>query len=275
MGTDVYITDVPISEALDPQYREFVLNLPGLANEDLCIRHRGSGNRAYILIHGIGMSAKYYLPLANILAEDAQVFLVELPGFSRNDKPSRPLSMAEFADSVWEGMVAMWAQRYPEPENVVVVGHSMGTQVAVEMAVDTPVEPEAVVLMAPTVNDQESTRWQQAMRILQDSYRESPKLGPLVVLSYLRCGMPWFFKTLTEMLEHQMRERLAKVNYPVLLIGGDADPVCPPSWLDRVRDAQANVDDAFVKGAAHAMHFSDAQQTSELIRAGLPSRSAT
>lgn len=272
MPTDVYITDVPMSEALDPQYREFVLNLPGLANKDLRIRHRGSGQRAYILIHGIGMSAKYYLPLANILSEDAQVFLVELPGFSRNDKPPRPLSMAEFADSVWQGMVAMWKQRYMQPENIVVVGHSMGTQVAVEMALDTPVEPEAVVLMAPTVNDRESTRWQQSLRLLQDSYRESPELGPIVVLSYLRCGLPWFFKTLTEMLNHHMRDRLAKIEYPVMLIGGDADPICPPSWLDRVRDNESNVEDGFVKHAAHAMHFSHPSETANLIRASLPSK---
>src|SRR6476620_7295459 len=53
-----------------------------------------------VLVHGLVVSSRYMIPLAERLAERAQVYAPDLPGFGRSDHPDRPLDIAGLADAL-------------------------------------------------------------------------------------------------------------------------------------------------------------------------------
>src|SRR4051795_10355879 len=88
----------------------------------------------FVLVHGIGVSSRYFERLVPALAEEGRVIAVDLPGFGKA-RPLRPrlgLSIEEFADSVAQTLDGLGLGA------AVVVGHSMGTQGAASLARPRP-----------------------------------------------------------------------------------------------------------------------------------------
>ena len=86
-----------------------------------------------VLVHGIGVSSRYFAPLERELSRDAHVVAPDLPGFGRSRVPDEPaLSVGEHAD-VLAALVEELALDRP-----VVVGHSMGGKVAMMLALRHP-----------------------------------------------------------------------------------------------------------------------------------------
>jgi len=57
----------------------------------------GRSAPAFVLVHGIGTSHRYLHRLHRLLAETAETYSVDLPGFGSTPKPDRQLSMADYA----------------------------------------------------------------------------------------------------------------------------------------------------------------------------------
>ncbi|MCZ4141790.1 hypothetical protein BZG17_28730, partial [Escherichia coli] len=81
-----------------------------------------------VLLHGLGASSRYFTPLANILAQKHRVIVPELPGHGKNLDDGRPVTVPRFAHEV------ALALRELKVENAIVLGHSMGAQVSIELA---------------------------------------------------------------------------------------------------------------------------------------------
>jgi len=103
----------------------------------------GQGPRTLLLVHGLGS----YLPVwsRNLpeLAKSYRVVAIDLPGYGRSSKANYRYSMEFFARAV---------ERFIETlslEHVVLVGHSMGGQIALTHALLYPGRAEALVLVAP------------------------------------------------------------------------------------------------------------------------------
>jgi pimeloyl-ACP methyl ester carboxylesterase len=107
---------------------------------------QGSPGLVFVLLHGIGMSHRYYRKLQALLAEHGDTLAIDLPGFGGTPTPDRQLSVADYAvhtAAVLQKMVAGPA---------VLVGHSMGTQFATELAVQRPDLVSHVALLGPVVD---------------------------------------------------------------------------------------------------------------------------
>src|SRR6478609_774976 len=55
---------------------------------------------AFVLVHGIGVSSRYFRPVAIRLAPAGSVFLVDLPGYGSAPTPKTPISLDDHADVV-------------------------------------------------------------------------------------------------------------------------------------------------------------------------------
>jgi 2-hydroxy-6-oxonona-2,4-dienedioate hydrolase len=64
---------------------------------------------AVVLVHGLVVSSRYMVPIAERLAPYHQVFATDLPGFGRSERPLQALDVAGLADalSVWMGEVGL------------------------------------------------------------------------------------------------------------------------------------------------------------------------
>src|SRR3954464_3082518 len=51
-----------------------------------------------VLVHGLGVSAKYLVPTLGELSDQFNVYAPELPGFGRSDRPRPALNIQQLAD---------------------------------------------------------------------------------------------------------------------------------------------------------------------------------
>lgn len=230
------------------------------------VRSTGRGEPV-VLVHGIGVSSRYFQRLAAELASSNTVYAIELPGFGASPESRRTLSVPELG-----GLVISVLRRL-DLSGVVLVGHSMGCQVATETAAGAPELVHKLVLLGPTVNDQERSIRMQALRLVQDTLRESPAVNWMVFTDYLRAIVP-YIRTLPAMVGHKLEEALPRVSCPVVLIRGARDPIVPADWLLRLAAANPNSVIVEVPGVPHVLMHSKPAETAHGLLTGHPHAAA-
>jgi pimeloyl-ACP methyl ester carboxylesterase len=103
----------------------------------------GSGDTTLFLLHGFGESLLAYRALFDRLATRYRVVAVDLPGFGLSDKPDGPYDYRAMLSHLRRFLV----RHTTGP--VVMVGHSMGGQLAAGLALLYPDRVIATVLIAP------------------------------------------------------------------------------------------------------------------------------
>lgn len=234
----------------------------------------GDGDALFVLVHGIGVSSRYLVPLAEHLARHGSVLLVDLPGFAGLPRPPEPASVADHAAVVGQILGAARAPR------AVLVGQSMGTQVAVELAASRPDLVAGAVLVGPTVDAAARTVPRQALYFARSVPHEPRRMRLIALRGYAACGVRWFLETLPAMMRYPTEERIAAVRAPLVLVRGEHDRVAPPPWLARLAGrAGGDARVVTVAGAAHSVVLAHADDVALAAldvarRAQLPARPA-
>lgn len=201
----------------------------------------------FVLIHGIGVSSKYFVPLAALLAEHGRVIVFDLPGFGGVPKPERVLYVEGFAAVVRSALDELGVAR------PVLIGHSMGAQVAVELCVQQPRFDGAVVLVGPVVEPcQRSTR--TILRAFaKSSLRERPGAALRSIQGYLRTAPSWFITVFPAMMKYPIEHRITYLRGALAILRGEADLVCTRDWVTTLATAatRADVSISIVPGASH------------------------
>ncbi len=105
----------------------------------------GTGERAFVLVHGMGGRWQHWLETIPTLAEHGRVLALDLPGFGQSEPPAATASLNGFADAVAQLI------RDLNVERAVFVGHSMGGPIALRFASRHPDLAEAIVLVGGAV----------------------------------------------------------------------------------------------------------------------------
>lgn len=232
------------------------------AGATLIAETRGEPEAAttFLLLHGIGMGRAIFADLSDhLLALGARTIAVDLPGYGQAPEPVRVLTMERTADL----LAAFLRDRRSAP--VVVIGHSMGSQIAVEIAARHPQLVDRVALIGPTVNRRERTAWQQILRLLQDIAIESPRVIAIGAREYLRAG-PNLRGKFRAMLAHRPEAAYPRVTMPALVIRGGSDRVCPPAWCRFVVAALPDASATEIVGHGHETMIRDAAASAAAIR---------
>jgi 2-hydroxy-6-oxonona-2,4-dienedioate hydrolase len=222
-------------------------------------RASDSGDRTYVLVHGLGMSARYMMPTARLLAAHGRVLLPDLPGFGKSGKPDRVLGIPELADALAE-----WMTVNDVPESVL-IGNSLGAQVIVDFAARHPHLVERAVLIAPTVDPHARRVFTQAMRLLLDAFREPVALYGIAVSDYFRAGFGRVLETLRHALVDPVAGKLPSVRCPVLIVRGGLDPIVPQEWVEEVDRLMPHSRLIVFHKAAHAVNFNSPERLVEEI----------
>lgn len=105
----------------------------------------GSGERCFVLVHGMGGRWQHWLETIPALTAHGRVLALDLPGFGRSESPAVGTSLDGFADAAAELARRLGVGR------VVLAGHSMGGLIAVRFAARHPDLAEAIVSVAGAV----------------------------------------------------------------------------------------------------------------------------
>lgn len=185
---------------------------------------------ALVLLHGLGVSSRYFTPLAEALASKFLVYAPDTPGHGRSDRPRHTLDLHKSVDVLvrWMDHVGL--------DRAVLVGNSMGCQVAVEMAARYPSRVLAGVLISPTV-DPEVAIPAHVGRLFLDLWRESFALDLLVFADYLSTGIWRTWREFLFALAQRVELFFPDVHAPMLVVRGERDPIVTQPWAEQVARA--------------------------------------
>ncbi|MBD3689307.1 alpha/beta fold hydrolase [Nanchangia anserum] len=199
-----------------------------------------------VLVHGIGVSARYFIPLANALADFADVLMLDLPGFSTLPVPKKALGIDGFAD-VLAAVIEAEGVRDP-----VILGHSMGAQVVIAALARHHDLAGRILLLGPPVNSAERSLVRVGARFIQSSLLEPLRVGLVAIPAYLMCGPHWFAEVLPAMLGFPVEDVIARTSCLVVLVRGEHDYVAPRDWLASLAEAAGGA--AEIHTVDHAAH---------------------
>jgi pimeloyl-ACP methyl ester carboxylesterase len=219
----------------------------------------GSPGPVFVLLHGIGMSHRYYRRLQVLLARHGDTHAIDLPGFGGTPTPDRQLSIADYAGHIAATLEKMGVSR------AVVIGHSMGTQFATELAVQYPDMASHVVLLGPVVDPARRTVRQQTLALGLDGLRESPLRNAIVLSDYARSGLRWYLTELPVMMAYKLQAQVALVSQPVLVVRGSRDPVAPRPWCEKLAATAPNGRFLEIPGTPHVVQQGGAARTASGI----------
>lgn len=127
-------------EDIDYGYEvDYALDAPRLAYID-----EGEGDATLLLVHGLASNAGFWRYNIDALADAGyRVIAVDLPGFGKSSKGAYPYDMTFYARTVSRFIEEL------DLGEVIYVGHSMGGQVGLTLALRRPDQIERLVLAAP------------------------------------------------------------------------------------------------------------------------------
>jgi len=103
----------------------------------------GQGDQTLVFIHGLATYIPSWYPMVDHFRSQYRCIAIDLPGYGRSSKGDYPATMSYYAGVVGQLIDSLGL------ENVVLVGHSMGAQVAVTTVLDFPNQFEKLILLAP------------------------------------------------------------------------------------------------------------------------------
>ncbi len=215
--------------------------------------------RNYVLVHGLGVSSHYFEWLAAALAHDANVWLVDLPGYGSSPRPRRDVTVEEHARVL--GLVIDSAA-IAQP---VLVGHSMGCQVVTEIAVTMPRLSDSVVLLSPVTNPARRSPGRQLLDLVRDFFREPPRADAFGLYSYFLTGrVVYYLRQVPHMIGYPIEERIPLIEAQTLVVVGERDPIVPLAWASAAASLAPRGSLAVVPGA-HVIMYSAPRILSERI----------
>lgn len=216
--------------------------------------------RTFILVHGIGVSSRYFRRLTKELATTDAVYALDLPGYGRVSHSDIRLNIEELS-KVLEAFILQ-----KNIVNPILVGHSMGCQIVTKLAVRSPEVSKKIILIGPTINKKERWTLLQGFRLLQDGLRESFHLNSIIIGDYLRFG-PWRYWWIRGyMISDAIEERLPNILVPTLVMRGANDPICRHDWAVTITNLLPRGELVEIPGAGHVAQHRKFKQVADACR---------
>ncbi len=205
-----------------------------------------------VLVQGMAV-ADYLMPGLGAFAAWTRAHLVELPGFAGSGEPPHELDVDEFGRCAAEWVAAH------QLGDVILAGHSSGTQVAASAAAEAN-DVAGVVLASPTV-DPASRGWLRlAVRWRWDSRNEPPGLDEIHLPEWKRAGPRRLLHTVRVHLRDSLEASTARLAVPVLVIRGEQDRISTRPWGRTLGSHYVEV------AGAHTFPWLDPTSWSEPVR---------
>lgn len=265
---------------------EEVVARPGGLTSDYLPAVTPAHKRPLVLLHGWGNTRQTWQRLIPLLVAERDVYNLDLPGFGDNAH----CQMADLDDAVAAIEVLL-------PDNCVLLGWSLGGNLALRLAARFPRKIAAVITLATNVSFVANSRWPHAMpRATFDEFSRQFAEAPAVTLKRF-CGLQAQGDVERKALLKQLREQsvapsaqhsgqwqtalawLEQLNHeneinhlsvPLLHMFGEEDalvPVAAARALSKVSHGQLGI----ISGAGHAPHLSCTSVVADHIREFLSS----
>jgi len=227
--------------------------------QHLYYRTVGSGS-PLVLLHGYGVSGHVWERTLPYLAQQRQVFVVDLPGHGRS-KFTRSWRLREVAP-----LLANWLQQLQLPP-VALMGHSMGGAIAIHLAAYAPEIVERLVLVnaagLPLQTKLPVLAVRSARSMLQPGGGSYPRSLVWDILRRPRLRLLW--QAAQEMMSSDFHAELAKITIPTLIIWGERDILLPISLGEALSAALPHATFVRLPDCGHRPPLAQPQVFSRLV----------
>ncbi|WP_338252370.1 alpha/beta fold hydrolase [Dictyobacter halimunensis] len=219
-----------------------------------------SDRLAIVMVHGLVVSSRYMTPTAEQLAPDYHVYLPELPGFGKSQKPDHYQDLNEMADTLAAWMTTVGLSR------AILLGNSLGCQIIARFAIRHPDRIQAAILVSPTMDVRARTAHQEIGRWLVNVLREPVSLYPMVLRDFMEIGFRRFAATFHYGLEDSIEVYLEQMELPTLVVRGTWDTVVPQEWAEYVTQMLPQGKLTIIKRAAHDVNYNSPAELAAAVR---------
>jgi len=258
----------------------------------------GGSGPPLLFLHG--WSSNWQIFLLNIAAfmGTHRCLAIDLPGFGFSEMPAGPISIQGYAKTVDAACDALGA------ESVSIVGNSMGGFIGGELALSFGTRVERLVLVSAAGLSTEHLAQTPSValarlvtaglpytRRFQESVVRRPRLRraamqwviryperlslPLAQELVLSFGKPGFVPALKALLEYSYRDRLARIEIPVLIVWGRNDLLVPVGDAEHYRQLIGeNARVVVFEDTGHAPMLERPTRFNELLRGFLAGEEA-
>jgi pimeloyl-ACP methyl ester carboxylesterase len=248
-----------------------------------------------VFIHGLGSNLKCWQKTIDSISAHARCIALDLPGYGKTDKGEYAYDMTFFANTLREFVHTLTLK------NVVLVGHSMGGQIATTAILQDSLFAQKLVLLAPagfeTFTEQEkawfqmvytpallkSTTPEQIRKNFELNFTKFPADAEFMVQDRLAmretsayeryCTM--IPQCVMGMLREPVFERLSKVKTPTLVLYGENDALIPNRILHKTLTTKGVAESGQAKlpnsqlhripGAGHFVQWEGAAEVNQAI----------
>ena len=262
----------------------------------LAYMEEGPANAPVLLfIHGLGSYAPAWKQNIATLSAQYRCIAIDLPGYGQSSKGAYSGSMTAFAAAVAKFIEAK------QLGAVTVVGHSMGGQIAMTLAVTRPELVQRLVLAAPagfetfspgekewfrTGLSAKGTRLTPAKQIVQNyhgNFYNMPAEADFMIRDRLAmrtaAEFEWYCYIIPESVKGMVNEpifnRMPEIKQPVLVVFGENDELIPNRFMhggttrsvaERGMAQLPNARLVMVPKAGHFVQFEGHRQFNEAVK---------
>jgi 2-hydroxy-6-oxonona-2,4-dienedioate hydrolase len=232
--------------------------------DDLRVHARvaAAGHMPVVLVHGIGVSSRYLVPLGEVLAPDFDVYVPDMPGFGRSDKPRDAPdvpAMARFLASIINAASI---------DRALFAGNSFGCQILAEFALGHPERMIGLVLQGPTIDPYARSALRQIVRWLRDGPREPRGIHLIFTLArdYLDCGFRRPVQLFRYALSDPIEDKLPLIRVPTVVVRGSRDSIVSQQWAEKAAESLPDGRLVVIPGAAHTINFGAPLELARIVR---------
>lgn len=245
-------------------------------SSNLSFISQGSGQPTLVFLHYFSGAAASWQWVIEELQDDFRCIALNLPGFG-NASPLDEPSLENYSTFIREALVKL------ELDRVVLIGHSMGGKIALQVATDLDAKAlKQVILVAPSPPTQEPMPEEERDRLLGDFHSievaastvDGATQQPLpadrrelAIHTHIQAEDRTWRWWLRDGMNHSIAERLKAIEVPVSVIASADDPVIP--WHTIEHEVMAFLPEARLiklSGVGHLIPLEASEQLARHIR---------
>ena len=258
---------------------------PGQTGDTLShVIAQGSGMRAAVCLHGVGLSAATFRPLVETLGAGSRAVAVPLPGYD-GAPMFEPYTMAGLAmrlGQILDGLGIVTAD---------LVGHSHGGMLALEFAASRPERVASLTLMATTpVFGSKDGKFEEQFLAEHfgplDAGKSLAEIAPAMVRGAMSAGADpkvaadaaamngeileaAYRASVRSLIGFDRRPALPQIGVPTLCVAGAEDRLAPPRSMERMAQAIPGARYEVIEGAGHLPYLEKSSAFAALLQAFL------
>ena len=190
----------------------------------------GEHSDTLIFIHGLGETMQTWEKNISGLKKHFHCIAIDLPGHGQSQSGDYPYTPFFFAETIAEFLIQK------NLNQVCLIGHSLGGQIAIVLAISKPALVYKLILIAPAGFEQFSISSQQWMRNQAKNYANAMQAFDFVSMppGNKNSIQPAkvYLATINGMIDAPVFDHLKLISQPTLIIFGEEDALIPHRILN-------------------------------------------